>query len=511
MIRLLAVLLLLATPLSAEELRIGVQTETSSIDPHFALVGANQAIAMHLFDPLVASDAAMQPEAGLTTWANPAPDLWTFTVREGALYSDGTPVTAEALRFSLERMPRVPNSPAPFVRLQASIAGLEVDGRTLRLRAHGPDVGVLLNAMTAYVVKPVPATTAEFNTGAAAIGSGPWTFVSWQPGSALVLARNERYWGPRPAFDRATIRPIASDAARVAALLSGDVDLIERVPQSDVPRLRSNPAFALTVSPSARVIYLALDQAGDSTPFVTGKDGKPLPRNPLRDVRVRHALSVAINRGAIVDRVLQGGGHPTGQLAVQGQTGFDPAIAPPPYDPALAKRLLAEAGYPEGFGITLHSPNNRYVEDAKTVQAVAQFWSRIGVDTKVEVMPANVFFTRAGKREFSAFLIGFGHSTGDAGPGLSSVLQSYDGTGVGGLNRGRFSDPAFDALMDRARTTTDHAARGALLREAQSVGIQQAFGILPLHVPDNVWAHKATLTYEGGLEEATLAQRVHRK
>ncbi|MGI4955625.1 MAG: ABC transporter substrate-binding protein [Janthinobacterium lividum] len=497
---------------AAQELRIAVQTETSSLDPHFALVGANQAVALHIFDPLVDSTPQMRPTAGLTTVSNPQPDVWEFRIRDGATFQDGTPVTAEALRFSLERMPRVPSSPAPFIRMQASTAGLEVvDPRTLRVRTRGPDPSLVLNGMTAFIVPPRAASTAEFNTGQAAIGSGPWRFVGWQPGAALALARNEAYWGPRPDFATASIRPIASDAARVAALLSGDVDLIDHVPQSDVPRLRGNPAFALTVSPSARVIYLALDQAGDTTPFVLGKDGKPLPHNPLRDVRVRRALSLAINRTAIVDRVLQGGGHPTGQLAVAGQVGFDPGLAAPAFDPARARQLLAEAGYPEGFRLTLHSPNNRYVEDAKTVQAVAQFWSRIGVDTQVEVMPANVFFTRASKREFSAFLIGFGHSTGDAGPGLSQVLQSYDGQGAGGLNRGRFSDPAFDALMEEARTTTGPAARDALLRRAQRLAFEQDEAIIPLHVPDNVWAHKASIAYEGGLEEATLAQRAHRK
>ena len=497
---------------AAQELRIGIQTETSSLDPHFALVGANQAVALHIFDPLVGSDLDLRPVPGLATLTNPAPDRWVFRVRDGAVFHDGTPVTAEALRFSIDRMPRVPNSPAPFVRLGASIDHMEVtDPQTLTLVARGADPTIPLNGMTAYIVPPRDATTASFNTGQAAIGSGPWRFVSWQPGDALRLARNDAYWGPKPAFATATLRPIASDAARVAALLSGDVDLIDRVPQGDIPRIRANPALALTTSPSARVIYLALDQGSDSTTFVTAKDGAPLPHNPLRDARVRQALSLAINRAAIVERVLQNGGHATGQLAVQGQIGFDPALPPPAYDPAAARRLLTEAGYPQGFRITLHSPNNRYVEDAKTAQAVAQFWSRIGLDARVDVMPSNVFFTRAGKREFSAFLIGFGHSTGDAWLGLSQILQTYDPQGTGGLNRGRYSSPAFDALMNEARTMTDPAAREALIRRAQVLALQQDAAIVPLHVPDNVWAHRADITYEGGLDEATLAQNVHRK
>ena len=488
-------------------LRIGVQTETSSLDPHFALIGANQAIAAHIFDTLVGSDVNLQPVPGLATASNPQPDVWEFRVRDGATFHDGSPVTAEALRFSLDRMPRVPNSPAPFVRLQAAVAGMEVVPGTLRIRTRGSDPSLPLNAMTAYIVPPREAPTSDFNAGTAAIGSGPWRFVSWQPGDALVLARNDAWWGPRPDFARATVRPMGNDAARLAALLSGDVDLIDRVPQSDLPRLRGNRAFAVTASPSSRVIYVALDQGGDATPFVTAKDGKPLPRNPLRDARVRQALTTAVNRGALVERILQGGGRATGQLAVPGQLGYDPALHPPAYDPAAAKRLLAEAGYPDGFRITLHSPSNRYVEDAKTAQAVAQFWSRIGLDARVEVMPSSVFFTRSGKREFSAFLIGFGHSTGDAWLGLSQVLQTFNGEGTGGLNRGRYSSPAFDALMEQARGVTDPARRGGLLRQAQGVALSQDAAILPLHVPDNVWAHRAGITYEGGMDEGTFAHR----
>lgn len=493
-----------------DTLRIGVQTETSSLDPHFALVGANQAIAQHIFDPLVGSDANLLPVNGLTTVSNPQPDVWEFRIRDGAAFHDGTPVTAEALRFSLDRMPRVPNSPAPYVRMQASVLDMAVvDAATLRLRSRGVDPSLLLNGMTAYVVPAREAATSEFNAGRAAVGSGPWRFVSWQPGEALRLSRNDAYWGPKPAFAQVVVRTLSNDAARLSALLSGDVDLIERVSQADLPRLRADPAFAVTTSPSSRVIYIALDQAGDTTPFVSDKGGKLLARNPLRDARVRRALSAAINRAGIVERVLQGGGRPTGQLAVEGQAGYDPALPPPAFDPAAARGLLAAAGYPDGFRVTLHSPNNRYVEDAKTVQAIAQFWSRVGVEARVEVMPANVFFTRAGKREFSAFLIGFGHSTGDAWPGLSQVLQTFDGQGTGGLNRGRYSSAAFDTLMAEARTVTDPARRGSLLQQAQRVALQEDAAILPLHVPDNIWAHRATLAYEGGLDEGTLAHHAH--
>jgi peptide/nickel transport system substrate-binding protein len=496
-----------------DEARVGLQTETSSIDPHFALVGANQTVAQHVFDPMLGSDRNLRPVPGLTSFTNPEPDIWEFTVREGATFHDGTPVTAQDVLFSLQRMPKVPNSPAPFIRMAGAVAEMQVvNDRTIRLRSRGPDPSVILNAMTAYVVPEhvaKDATTADFNAGRATIGSGPWRFREWQPGSRIVLERNNDYWGEKPAFARASLRPLANDAARLAALLAGDLDLIDAVPPGEIARLRGNKALGVSSASSSRMIYLALDQSGDTTPFVTGKDGKPLPQNPLRDARVRRALSAGINRSAIVDRVLSGASRPSGQLAVEGQVGFAPELAAPAFDAEAAKRLLAEAGYPEGFRVTLHSPNNRYIEDDKTSQAVAQFWTRIGIETRVEVMPSNVFFTRAGKREFSIFLIGFGHTTGDSWLGLSQVLHSYDqARGLGGLNRGRYANPRFDALIDAARTATEIGQRDAVLRQAQEVAFREDAGIIPLHVPDNTWAHRAGLSYEAGLDENTLTQHL---
>lgn len=504
--------LLLGLPAMAQEARIAIQTETSSIDPHFALVGANQAVARHMFEALVASDPDLRPIPGLTEFSNPEPDVWEFRIRPDARFHDGSPVTAEDVRFSLERMPRVPNSPAPFIRLAGSVTAIEiVDARTIRLRSRGPDPSIPLNAMTAWIVSAraaADATTADFNSGRAAIGSGPWRFVEWQRGQVLRLARHDGYWGEKPAFATAALRPVANDAARIAALLAGDVDLIEAVPPGEIARLRARPEVRVTASPSSRMIYLGLDQANDPSPFVTARDGSALPGNPLKDARVRQALSIGINRAAMVDRVLAGAARATGQLAVPGQVGYDPTLPVPAFDAAQARNLLAEAGYPQGFRITLHSPNNRYVEDDKTVQAVAQFWARIGLDTRVEVMPSNVFFTRAGRREFSAFLIGFGHTTGDAWLGMSQVLQSFDRErGLGGLNRGRYSSAAFDALMERARGEVDGARRDALLRQAQQLAARDV-GIIPLHFPDNVWAHRAAFTYAARIEESTLAHHL---
>jgi len=364
---------------------------------------------------------------------------------------------------------------------------------------------VPLHALQAWIVSARAArdaTPADFNSGRAAIGSGPWRFVEWRQGERLVLARAR---DDLP-FERVTYRPIGSDAARVSALLAGDVDLIDSVPPADLENLRGNAKVTLWAAPSARFIYIAFDQEHVVSPQVRGVDGKPLATNPLKDARVRRALSLAVNRVLIVDRVLHGAGRAAGQLVPKGFVGYDPAITPPPFDVASARQLLAEAGYPQGFRITLTSPNNRYVEDATTAQAVAQMWSRVGVTTEVEVMPSNAFFSRAAKSEFSAFLIGFGSTVGDAYTGMSQVVHSYDiAHGLGGLNRFRFADPAVDAALARSEEERDPVVRDAVLRDAARIAFVQDTALLPLHFPDNVWASRKGFSYVPRMDEGTMA------
>lgn len=492
---------------------VAVQTETSSIDPHFALIGANQVVSSQIFESLLNADDAMRPASGLADrWQRIADDVWEFHIRPGAVFHDGTQVTAEDVRFSLERMPHVPGSPAPYVRLAGLTRRLEiVSPDTIRLVTNGFDPSVPLHAISAYIVSEkasLGASSADFNSGKAAIGSGPWRFVAWKPGERLDLAAAS----PKLAFATASIRPIANDAARVAALLSGDVDLIDSVPPDDIEKLRGDARVALWTAPSARLIYLALDQEHEVSPQVASNDGKPLPGNPLKDRRVRRALSLAINRTLLVDRMLHGAGKPAGQLVPQGFVGFDAGIKPDAYDPAEARRLLAEAGYPQGFHLTLTSPNNRYVQDDKTAQAVAQMWTRIGVATQVNVLPSNAFFAQAARREFSAFLIGFGSTAGDSYTGMSQVLHSFDAAhGLGALNRFRFSDPAVDAALESSQTARDDAGRQAALADAARIAFVDDTAIIPLHFPDNVWATRADLTYHPLMQEGAMAELVSRK
>jgi peptide/nickel transport system substrate-binding protein len=252
-----------------------------------------------------------------------------------------------------------------------------------------------------------------------------------------------------------------------------------------------------------------MDQFRDETPFIKAKDGGPI-KNPLKDVRVRRALSMAINRDAIVSRVMEGVAIPAGQLLAEGFFGVSPKVKPPAHDPEGAKKLLAEAGFPNGFKMTLHSPNGRYTNDVKIAEAVAQMFTRIGVETSIETLPPAVFFTRAstganGQPEFSFILVGWGSDTGETSSPLRSLLGTFSKEkGSGSANRGRYSNPELDKLIDQALATVDDEKRQDTLAKAVELAMGEV-GLIPSHYQINTWATKKGLSYEARTDEYTLA------
>jgi peptide/nickel transport system substrate-binding protein len=293
-------------------------------------------------------------------------------------------------------------------------------------------------------------------------------------------------------------------------LLAGDVGIIEFVPPADLPALRVDPRVTLYEVVGNRSIYLWLDHSrGGPTPFVTGPNGEILDKNPLNDLRVRQALSMAINRQAIVDRVMEGAAIPTGQYLKPGSYSYVPDLKPTPYQPDRARALLAEAGYPNGLRITIHGPNDRYVNDAKIIQAVAQFWQRIGIQTSVDAMPWNTFSARAGKLEFSVFLLGWGSGSGEGLNPLRAQLATWNpARGLGTANRGRYSNPELDALIDKGMSTMDDVARETIIQTAMRVAMDDV-PVIQLHMQKNIWATRKDLVYEPRVDEATLAMGVH--
>ena len=308
-------------------------------------------------------------------------------------------------------------------------------------------------------------TTQDFNSGKAAIGTGPYELVEWKNGEQLVLKRFEQYWGPKPTWAKVTERVIAKDPTRLAALLSGQVDAIDAVPSADLARIKNDGKFSLFRGPAALVHYIALDSARDVSPFVTAKDGKPLDRNPLKDIRVRKALSLAINRALIVQRIMDGSGIPASQLLGEQFPGSLKGLKADPFDLIKAQALLKEAGWKDGFRIVLHATNDRYPNDASVAQAIAQMWTRLGLKAEVETLPGSLFFSRASKQDFSAFAAQYGAE--EAANSLRALIATTTPTkGFGTANRTRYSNTVVDQLLGDALQTMDDERRDELLGRA---------------------------------------------
>jgi peptide/nickel transport system substrate-binding protein len=314
---------------------------------------------------------------------------------------------------------------------------------------------------------------------------------------------------PQNPWQRVSFRFVTNDAARVAGLLAGDLDLIEQVPTADSARLRADARVAVASAASNRVMYLHPDQDRDRTPFATARDGSAI-QNPFRDARVRQALSLAIDRAALVARIMDGEGTPAGQFVPDGYFGHVPALRAPAQDLSTARRLLAEAGLPNGFALTLHASNDRYPNDDKVAQALAQMWTRAGIQTQVVVQPGNIFFTRASARDYTLIMGGAAAETGEASSVMRPLLATFDtARGDGSGNRGRYSNPEFDRLLREALATVEDAAREALLRQATQVAIAD-MGVIPIFFLQNSWASRGGVTYRPRSDGWTLAANASR-
>ncbi len=505
---------MLASPAWSEELTIGLGSEATAIDPHFHNLGPNNALARHIFDRLILQNELQQLEPGLAVSWEPVDDLtWEFKLREGVKFHDGSDFTADDVVCTWDRAPNVPNSPSSFATYTKGKTAVKIDDYTVHFKTEAPYPLMANDVSTVTIVSDevgCEATTAEYNDGTAAVGTGPFKFVSYKPGDAIVVERNEDYWGEKPIWTSVTFKPIKSAPARVAALLAGDVDVIAAVPTTDVATLEKNEDVSLSQGASNRVIYLHLDHDRSDSPFVKANGGGAI-ENPLQKLEVRKAISMAINRDAIVDRVMEGIAIKAGQLLPDGFFGVSDKLEPVEYDPEGARALLAGAGYPDGFELTIHGPNDRYINDAKIAEAIGQMLSRVGIKTQVETMPRSVYFGRASKGgpndtpEFSFILVGWGAGSGEASSPLKSLIGTHNpDKGWGSSNRGRYSNAEFDALLDTALSTVDDAERQALLAQATEMAIEDV-AIIPTHYQVNTWGTRKGLNYVARTDEYTLA------
>ena len=499
-------------------LRIGTAAETDAADPHHFSYTPDSTLRENVYQALTrtAADYRVQP-ALAESWSRTDDRTWRFRLKQGVRFSDGAAFGAPDV---VATYCRVLNNreelSGSFSRTIRRLDGVVAEGEdTVVVHTVVPEP-LLLSDLAAIAILPrseAPAgvrfdggtacgggvypKVADFNSGRAAVGTGPFRMVQWSPGGAIVLRPNP-YYSPAPHWAEVRLTPIPQSAPRLAALLAGDQDIIEAPGTADLPRLRGDAAVRVTTTPTLRLVFLQLDVARDPSPFVVGP-------NALRDVRVRQALSLALNRAVLDGRIMDGVALPAAQYLPDGMPGTVPGAPVLPYDPAKARALLAAAGYPNGFALTLHATNDRYVNDGQLAQAIVQQWQRIGVRATLETLPGVAYFPRRAKREFSVAMGGWSTGAPETLGFFRVWLATPDeANGVGTSNNGGWSDPAFDADVLKAMATMDDAARAGLLRAASARALEE-MPVIPVHFEEAVWASRAGLRYAGRADQETLA------
>ncbi len=521
----LAVTLAMLAPASSQELRIGLAAEPSALDPHYHQLGPNNQIATQVYERLTDQDENQKPTPGLAeSWRATNDKTWEFKLRKGVKFADGSEFTARDVIFSYCRVPKVENSPSSFIASTRMVDTMTApDPHTLIITTAEPfplmaitvsNVAIIsarnggapddlkFNKAGCEGVSAWPKTD-DFNKLKYA-GTGPFKYTQFTPGDRIVMEANETYWGTKPKWKKVIQRPITNSASRVAALLANDVDFIENPPIQDLPRIKSNPNFALASKLSNRVIYLHFNYVADVAPGVTDAGEK----NPFRDKRVREAISLAIDREGIVARIMSGEAKAAAEFLPNPLDGTNPGIQPAKPDPNKAKKLLADAGYPNGFGLTIGTPNDRYINDAQVTQAVAQMLNRIGIKAQVDAMTAATFFNRRTKREFGIWLAGWGADTGEMSNPLRALAATPDPKiGFGATNPGGYSNKEMDDLLKKAMTTIDDAQRNSMLAQGSRL-VMADFGVIPLHFEVTVWAFKKGINYAGQTNQYTRPDRI---
>ncbi|MCC6468061.1 MAG: ABC transporter substrate-binding protein [Alphaproteobacteria bacterium] len=511
-----ALALALPTQSSAQTLTIGVRAGPESIDPAFTATGTHAEALKHVFDTLTWSGDGLEIEPRLAeSWKAVDASTWEFKLRKGVKFHDGSDFTAEDVKFSIERVPIVsgPNPTTIYIRRVQSTE--IVDPHTIRIKTDGPAPNLPNDFIRLFIVSHKAAAgltkdTANeaFNSGKAAIGTGPYKFVSWTPKEQLVLDRFDGFWGPKEPWARHVRKEIPNDAARVAQLKAGQVDLIVRVPAQDVPTLKQDPKLSVVTIDTVYVFNMEMDMR-DKSPQVSAKDGSPLDKNPMQNPKVREAIDLAIDRNALAEISMEGLGKAQNQLVTPSIFGYSKKLPPRKYDPAAAKKLLAEAGYPNGFKVTFSFTSDRLPGDRQVGTSVAQMLAAIGIDAQANAQPAAVFFPARTRGDFSMSMSGWGTLTGESHYTLSSVAHSNDKEKkFGAFNVTGYKNPVMDKLIQDAAVEMDEAKRRSLLEQANEL-VATDRPRLPLVAVGSAWAmQKAKVKITPRVDEDTMAMNI---
>lgn len=519
-----ALIALTATGASAQEVRVGLAAEPTSPDPHYHAHATNVTLRFHVFDGLTGIDVNLAPTPSLAeSWKAIDDTTWEFKLRPNVKFSNGAPFTARDVVYSFCRVPVVEGSPSGFNWGLNTIASVETpDDHTLLIKTSVVDPTLPIKLANIAIISATVSGGAEKVTYARpncgdignnpkhteflnanfAIGTGPFKYAEYKGGERIIMEKNDNYWGESQHWKKITFRSITNPGSRVAALLSGDVDLIESPQPQDFERIKSS-GFSIGEALSTRSIYVGLDmhEAADWK-----SPGIKLDKNPLLDKRVRQALSKAINRQAIVDRIMGGSSVATGELAAPPILGTTEGLPVPELDLEGAKKLLADAGYPDGFDLVLGTSNDRYLNDEKVFQAIAQMWTRAGVRTTLDSQSATTYFTRRDREfAFSAALGSWPASTGEMGNYLYAAAVTRDpAVGAGVVNFGRYSSPEFDALVQKGLTTMDREQRGKIFQQAVKKLIEEDAAIIPLLVEKSPWAFRPAISFVPRSDQYTI-------
>ena len=488
--------------LDAATLRFSSQGDITTIDPHANNEGFTTSYLDNIYEALVFRGKRMEVEPGLAvSWNRTSPTTMRFKLRPNVKFHDGTPFTADDVVFSVQRALADTSNYKPY--LTGVKEARKVDDLTVDVITDGP-APVLVPQLTRIhimskawctkhnVTKPQDYKNKEETYAVRnANGTGPYILKSRQEDVRTVAVKNSNWWGKLDGnVDEMVYVPIKSDATRLAALISGEIDFVLDPPPQDIPRLKQDPKLKVVEGLENRTIFFGMDQARNELLYSNVKG-----KNPFKDKRVREAMQLALDLKAIQKQVLRGLGIPTAVMFAPQVDGYPKDLDhPKPPDRARAKKLIAEAGYPNGFEVTLDCPNNRYVADEKICVAAAAMWAQIGVTVKVNAMPRAIWGPKTQNRDTSMYMLGWGVPTFDSQYVLQSLMRTYiPNTADGDYNLGGYSNPQADALIDKQKTEVDPKKRAEIAYEVSKIHMQD-FGHIPLHFQMIPWAMRSKVS-----------------
>jgi peptide/nickel transport system substrate-binding protein len=482
---LLASTILAALPglAAAQELTIGLTADPSHLDPQAGEELSSNIMFYHIYDPLVRRNADLSFSPGLAESWEVADDgvTWTFNLREGVTFHNGNPFTAADVVYTIQR---ARDSIRPG--LVKNVASERViDETTVEIVTPAP-YAVLPAELAELLIldEEYTAPLGEGELEQAPVGTGPYQLEEWTRGEALTLTAFEDYWDGAAEIETVTFRPITNPATRTAALLTGEVDIIQDLAVRDVERVRAEPGFEVMTRPSLLNLVLAMDMR-EQSPTIEGP-------NPMTDVRVREAIARAIDTDALNRIVMNGLASPSDQYVPDSHTGYVDGMSfreMYPFDVARAQELMAEAGHADGFTMTLDATNDRYINDAQIAQALASMLAKIGVDLQLNIMPKSNFwgYIRVPTEQSSFIMSGWDVPSGDAGSMYAALFYSRDvKEGYGQVNRGSYSNPELDAAVDRADSTAKIEERDAALQDATRILLAD-IPMIPVHYEQDIY------------------------